>query len=409
MAEAEAHSIVIVGGGICGLATALALHRKGIASLVLEKSRSLRAEGAGIGVHENGWRVLEQLGVAAELRKTAHLITQYHDVWQQGDKTSREKYPVRTELRCLNRKHLIEALAKDIPEGTIRFGCRIAAIDDDPAGGHGAVLTMVDGTTMKAKVLIGCEGTYSVVAKYLGLSPVRTIPRLVLRGFTSYPHGHQFDNEFLRLRVGDFFIGRLTITDNLVHFFVTMPKPPTDVNTKDLKQVRDVALKEMQEVHCPAEIMDIVRDSDPDSLNFVTEFWYRPPWEVVLGSFQKGTVTVAGDAMHAMGPFIGQGGSAGLEDAVVLARSLARAVGSGNKGKDDMLDPAASEKMVGDAIGEYIRERRTRLALLSLESFIMGALLVRSPSPVIKLACVAVLILLGSKSLRHATYDCGRL
>ncbi|CAD6343039.1 unnamed protein product [Miscanthus lutarioriparius] len=404
MAEAEAHSVVIVGGGICGLATALALHRKGIASLVLEKSRSLRADGAGIGVHANGWRVLEQLGVAAELRDTAHLITVYHDVWQQGDKTSREKVPVRTELRCLNRKDLIEALAKDIPAGTIRFGCRIAAIDADPAGGHGAVLTMADGTTMKAKVLIGCEGTYSVVAKYLGLSPVRTIPRPVLRGFTWYPHGHSFDNEFLRLRVGDFFIGRLTITDNLVHFFITMPKPPTDVNTKDLKKVRDVALKKMQDVGCPAEIIDIVRDSDPESLNFVTEFWYRPPWEVVFGSFQKGTVTVAGDAMHAMGPFIGQGGSAGLEDAVVLARSLGRAVDDADGAGKDAPAPAR-EKM----IGEYIRERRPRVALLSLESFIMGALLVRSPSPVTKLFCVAVLILLGSKSLRHAYYDCGRL
>jgi 2-polyprenyl-6-methoxyphenol hydroxylase-like FAD-dependent oxidoreductase len=183
---------------------------------------------------------------------------------------------------------------------------------------------------------------------------------------------------------------------------------PADVSTKDLKQVRDVALKEMQDVQCPAEIIDIVRDSDPESLNFVTEFWYRPPWEVVFGNFQKGTVTVAGDAMHAMGPFIGQGGSAGLEDAVVLARSLARAVDDADGAGKDAPAPAR-EKMIGEAIGEYIRERRPRVALLSLESFIMGALLVRSPSPVTKLACVAVLILLGSKSLRHAHYDCGRL
>lgn len=406
MAEAEAHGIVIVGGGICGLATALALHRKGIPSLVLEKSRSLRADGAGIGVHANGWRALEQLGVAAELRETAQLITVYHDVWQQGDKTSREKVPVRMELRCLNRKDLIEALAKDIPAGAIRFGCRVAAVAADPGGGHGAVLTMADGTAMKAKVLIGCEGTYSAVARYLGLSPVRTIPRPVLRGFTWYPHGHSFDTEFLRLRVGGFFIGRLTITDNLVHFFVTMPKQPTADVIKDLKRVRDLALKDLQDVECPAEIIEIVRGSDPESLNLVTDFWYRPPWEVVLGSFQRGAVTVAGDAMHAMGPFIGQGGSAGLEDAVVLARSLARAAAVDDADDDDN---AREKKVVGEAIAEYVRERRPRLALLSLESFVMGALLVRSPSPVTKLVCVAVLILLGSKSLRHANYDCGRL
>ncbi|CAL4968776.1 unnamed protein product [Urochloa decumbens] len=404
MAEAEAHGIVIVGGGICGLATALGLHRKGIASLVLEKSKVLRAEGAGIGIQANGWRALEQLGVAEALRKTAGLITSYHDVWLQGDKSTRDRYPVRTELRCLNRKDLIEALAKDLPAGAIRFGCRIAAVDADPDG-HGAVLTMADGTTLKAKVLIGCDGgTNSVVAKYLGLPPIRTIPRPVFRGFTSYPHGHPFENEFLRLRVGDFFIGRLPITDNLVHFFVTMAKPATDTGLTDggdLTAVRGLVLKELEDVQCPAEIMEVVRGSDPESLNLVTNFWYRPPWEVALRGFRRGAVTVAGDAMHAMGPFIGQGGSAGLEDAVVLARSLARAA-DGDK-------PAPREEVVGEAIAAYVRERRVRLTLLSLESFIMGTLLVRSPSAVVKLACVAVLVLLGSKSLRHANFDCGRL
>jgi 2-polyprenyl-6-methoxyphenol hydroxylase-like FAD-dependent oxidoreductase len=45
-----------------------------IASLVLEKSDTLRADGAAIIFHANGWRALEQLGVAAELRETANVI-----------------------------------------------------------------------------------------------------------------------------------------------------------------------------------------------------------------------------------------------------------------------------------------------------------------------------------------------
>ena len=61
----------------CAVLTCTTASRKGIASLVLEKSEVLRAEGAGIGVQANGWRALEQLGVAGELRKTAGLITSY--------------------------------------------------------------------------------------------------------------------------------------------------------------------------------------------------------------------------------------------------------------------------------------------------------------------------------------------
>ena len=73
------------------------------------------------------------------------------------------------------------------------------------------------------------------------------------------------------------------------------------------------------------------------------------------------------------------------------------------------MDDGEAAVVAGGAIAAYIRERRLRLALLSLESYIMGVLLVRSPSPAVKLACVAVLLLLGSKSLRHANFDCGRL
>lgn len=64
----EEREIVILGAGICGLATALALHRKGIPSLVLERSEILRETGAGIGILDNGWRALDQLGVGAVLR-----------------------------------------------------------------------------------------------------------------------------------------------------------------------------------------------------------------------------------------------------------------------------------------------------------------------------------------------------
>ncbi|XP_062223055.1 monooxygenase 1-like [Phragmites australis] len=391
--EEETHGIVIIGGGICGLATALALHRKGIASLVLEKSETLRADGATIGIHANGWRVLDQLGVAAELRETANLITAYHDAWLQGNKSN--LIPIRNEFRRVNRKDLIETLAKNLPVGSIRFGCHIAAIHEDP-GIHGAVLTTMDGSTIRAKVLIGCDGTNSVAAKYLGLSVPKPIPRTVLRGFTRYPHGHPFGTEFLRLRGENFFLGRLPVTDDLVHFFVTCPNPSTGI-TKDVGAMKDFVLEKLQE--CPAEITEMVRASDPESLNVVAKLWYRPPWQVMFGTFQKGAVTVAGDAMHAMGPFIGQGGSAGLEDAVVLARSLARAT----VGREP-----CDKKTIGVAIGKYVRERRPRVAMLSLESYVVGTLL-RAKWHVTKLACVAVLALVGSRSLRHTDYDCGRL
>ena len=58
----------------------------------------------------------------------------------------------RKELRCVKRKDLVEALAKNLPAGTIRFGCGIEAIVADSADGHCTVLSTADSNTIKAKV-----------------------------------------------------------------------------------------------------------------------------------------------------------------------------------------------------------------------------------------------------------------
>ena len=59
--------VVIVGGGIAGLATALALKRVGIPALVLEKSDELRTSGAALTLARNAWLALDTLGVSHKL------------------------------------------------------------------------------------------------------------------------------------------------------------------------------------------------------------------------------------------------------------------------------------------------------------------------------------------------------
>ncbi|PON78968.1 FAD-binding domain containing protein [Parasponia andersonii] len=85
-AAEEIIDIAIVGAGICGLATALALHRKGIRSVVLERSETLRAWGAAISILTNGWRALDQLGVGSKLRPTALPLQGVRDIWLDSNK-----------------------------------------------------------------------------------------------------------------------------------------------------------------------------------------------------------------------------------------------------------------------------------------------------------------------------------
>ncbi|XP_026452486.1 monooxygenase 1-like [Papaver somniferum] len=116
----EENKIVIVGGGICGLATALALHKKGLESVVLERSDTVRTTGATILILSNGWRALDQLGVSTQLRQIANLITAYRDV--SLDNGKQKEIPImKEELRCLKRLDLVQTLADNLPRNTIRF------------------------------------------------------------------------------------------------------------------------------------------------------------------------------------------------------------------------------------------------------------------------------------------------
>ena len=59
--------VVIVGAGIAGLATAVALKRVGVKALVLERWHELRAAGAALSLFPNAWRALDVLGVSHKL------------------------------------------------------------------------------------------------------------------------------------------------------------------------------------------------------------------------------------------------------------------------------------------------------------------------------------------------------
>ena len=72
----EEVDVVVVGAGIAGLATAVALHRVGLRNVVvLERSPHLRAAGAAITLFPNAWRALAVLGVA---HKLTPLYTPFH-------------------------------------------------------------------------------------------------------------------------------------------------------------------------------------------------------------------------------------------------------------------------------------------------------------------------------------------
>ncbi|CAM0870808.1 unnamed protein product [Alopecurus aequalis] len=393
--EEEFDGVVIVGGGICGLATALALHIKGIDSLVLERAESLRATGGGISLRANAWRVLEQLKVSVELRKLAVPIAGmdirsiYHDT---------VIIPQRSEFRCVRRGDLVETLAKHLPEGCIRFGCEVEAISLDPVTRY-PILSTSNGSTIRAKVLIGCDGSNSLVAKFLGLKPVRFLPLWTARGLSTMPQGHDIGNNFLQVVGKDISTQLIPIDGKTIYFSVAMSRLPKECtnNRPDPVLIRQVALQAMQGI--PEDILNVVRSCDIESLS-LAQLCYRAPWNMIFQPFQEGTVTVAGDAMHTMGPFIGQGGSAGLEDALVVARCLAQMASGDDHG------PA---RYIEEVLRTYVNQRMGRILKLSMEAFLRGELITGSSKLKKLFVKVALKVLFRGSTNHQDDYDCGSL
>ncbi|OMO94683.1 Monooxygenase, FAD-binding protein [Corchorus capsularis] len=383
----EDKDIVIVGGGICGLATALALHRKGKKSMVLERSETLRATGVGIIMQPNGWRALDHLGVASKLRQTSIAVPSGHFI-SVDDGKRHDLSLGKGELRCLKRMDLVEALAEPLPANTVHFGCHVMSIKLDPITSY-PILKLQDGSIIKAKVVIGCDGVNSIISKFLDVDAPKLFSRCATRGFTWYERGHDFGNKFHIYGKDDVQLGQLPITNNLVYWFLTRTLTSQDSGSskKDPTFIKETSLEALKGF--PEEVMEMINNSEAKSL-YLTELRYHRPWEMVRAEFRRGRVAVAGDAMHTMCPFISQGGGTSLEDAVVLARCLSNA-----------NDPQ-------NALHLYVKERRMRVFWLSLQTYLIG-LTVDSTSKLKKVLGNIILFLIFGGQNSHTDYDCGRL
>ncbi|XP_076918677.1 monooxygenase 1-like [Bidens hawaiensis] len=230
----------------------------------------------------------------------------------------------------------------------------------------------------------------STVADFFNLKPIKMFPIYAIRGLTNYPYGQCFGREFTIFRKDVILVGRVPIDNNMIYWFCEQPYIPKDEGIwKNNEVIRQYTIELLS--NYPQEIQEMAKYADINSLSF-TQLSYRTPWDLLTGTFSRGSVTVAGDAMHIMGPFLGQGGSAALEDAVVLARNMAA---------------RCFKRRVGEAFHEFIRQRRMRVVRLSLQTYLIGMLL--GSCSCLKKIWIILLKLLFPNQRSHMNYDCGDL
>ncbi|KAL0347470.1 UNVERIFIED_CONTAM: Monooxygenase 2 [Sesamum calycinum] len=389
--EYEIHEdIVIVGAGIAGLSTALGLHRLGIRSLVLESSDVLRIVGLRLpcGPMPGG----RMRGPSDDI-PTARSKILLPESQPPYDKS---------ESRCVRRKDLLETLERELPQGTIRYSSRIVSIEES---GRLKLLHLADGTVVRTKVLIGCDGANSMVAKWLGLQSPVSDRRSAIRGFVDYMDGHGFEPKWHTYISGDVHYGFMPCDHKSIYWFCSFAQSlfKYDENEHDPLKIKQFVMSNIWDV--PKRVSDIVERTGLDCIS-CTPLKFRQPWNILWGNIVKNNVCVAGDALHPMTPDIGQGGCSSLEDSIILARCLGEALlakrACNDKGKDE------DYVMIEKGLEKYSRERRWRSFSLLSTTYVVGRIR-ESDSKVISFLKKNLSRYLYGIYERMADFDCGKL
>jgi len=157
--------IVVVGGGIGGLATALALQRFGFDVEVYEQASPSTKLGAGTWVPPNGMRVLEHLGRAEAVRDRGIPVELLRVDRDDGRRVGSIEFgPIRERTGfgnfSIQRSTIREILLEGLEEGTVQFGQTCRRVE--PVDG-GARALFEDGTSKRADLLVGADGIESYV------------------------------------------------------------------------------------------------------------------------------------------------------------------------------------------------------------------------------------------------------
>ena len=312
-------TVAVCGGGIGGLATAIALRKFGLDVTVYEQTRQFARVGADINLTPNAVRALDGLGIGPAIRESAARPQfRISRTWDTGAETSRLPMGDSAEQQygapqlTMHRGDLMTALENRLPSGVVEMGRRVSGVADGR-------IEFTDGSTASADVLVGAAGIHSAVRTALLGREQPTFTGVVA----------------FRAVVPTERVGELPNLDCFTKWWG--PNPSTQIVTFPLNQGKDIFVfatcgqEEWTEESWTTpgsvtELRELYRDFHPEARALLdacddvlkSALYVRDP----LASWTDGRAVLLGDAAHPMMPFMAQGAGMAIEDAVVLSRCL---------------------------------------------------------------------------------------
>jgi len=302
---------LIIGGGIGGLATAIALKQIGLTVEVYERVTTLREVGAGLSLWANAIRALEQLGLGQPVRALALPETSGAIRTAAGDlllyNTNAQLQAKFGELSVMVHRAELHDLLRGALYQELQVGMECVAVTEEA---QDVCARFRNGEQAVGDIVIGADGLHSQVRAGLHGQPP---PRYA--GYTAWRSVVAFDHE--QLQPGESWgrgarFGQVPMSGGRVYWFATHNSPPGQPCHDGEKAE---LLRLFRDWHNPIRAL---LEATPEPAILRNDIYDRPP----LKTWGRGRITLLGDAAHPMTPNLGQGACQALEDAVVLAQQL---------------------------------------------------------------------------------------
>lgn len=330
--------VMIAGGGIGGLATALTLHQIGVDCVVFETVRDLKPLGVGINLQPNAVRALFDLGIDAEqLDRVGVPAKEWALVGRNGNDIYSEPrglkagyhWPQYAVHRGEFHMALYRTVLQRIGAGAVRLGTRVTGYRNAPDGSVTAQLEHADGTTstQTGALLIGADGIHSAVRATMhpAQPPIHWGGAVMWRGTTwAKP-----------IRTGSSFVGLGTHQQRMVIYPISHPDPETGlamINWIAEVTFDDPSAREKTGWFRQVNIADFAHHFDGWAFDWLdvpsliqgADVAYENPMidRDPVSTWVDGSVALMGDAAHAMYPTGSNGASQAIIDARVLGACM---------------------------------------------------------------------------------------
>ncbi|WP_239590361.1 FAD-dependent monooxygenase [Streptomyces aureoverticillatus] len=308
---------LIIGAGIGGLATAATLRRVGIDVEVYEQSAHLRAAGSGLSVMSNAITALDTLDIDLGLEKRGRIVESFSVFDHRGRLLRALPFTeaceaVGTPSVCVSRTALHEALLEQAADCPLHLDKAATQVTSDSTG---VTVHFADGHTAHGDILIGADGFHSAVRRHLaGPEPSRDSGYLCWLGIVPFEHPVFTSGSVRHYWGSGQRFGLIDIGHGRAYWWGTKNKPTTvSPDRYAAKHVIERAYADWA-----AEVREVIAATPQDDIITIPSHdrAFRERWG-------EGPVTLLGDAAHPMLTTLGQGAAMAIEDAVVLAHTLA--------------------------------------------------------------------------------------